>query len=176
MRILLVSLSELLPLAVTQVLNPEHDYRAIVVDEVEPAREFLSQGNYPAENVFPLYELPECVENFFYDCVICVGYAGMKLPEEIERCGVPKNKLVNLFGLNTAEHFLMDRALRYYQKNFSNFEMFATGPSTVELGLLTKLFTKKLSNFGRASQDIYFCFQITINLLLSFNLLSLPHI
>ena len=159
MRILLVGLSELLPLAVTQVLNPENDYRAIVVDEVEPARKFLSQGNYPAENVFPLYELPECVENFFYDCVICVGNVGDKLTNEIKRCGVPKNKIIQL-EIKSAENFLLDRALRYYQKNFSDFEMFATGASTVELGLLTKCFTKKLFNFGRANQDIYFCFQL----------------
>ena len=146
MRILLVSLSELLPLAVTQVLNPKNEYCSIVVDEVEPARNFLSQLNYPAENVFPLYDLPECAGNFFYDCVICVGYAGIKLAEEIKSCGVPKNKLVNLFGLNTGGNFLLDRALRYYQKNFSNFKMFATGMSYTELGIIPQLFTKKLFN------------------------------
>ena len=158
MRVLLVSSSKSLPLAVTQVLNPKNEYCSIVVDEVEPARNFLSQLNYPAENVFPLYDLPECAGNFFYDCVLCVN-AG-KLFEEIKRCGVPGNKIVNLVGFNTAENFLLDRALRYYQKNFSNFKMFATGISYTELGIIPQFFSKKLFNFGRASQDLYFDFQV----------------
>ena len=103
MRVLLVTAHEFLPFAVTQVLNARNEYCAVVVDEVEPARKFLSQFNYSAENVFPLYELPECVENF-----------------------------------------LLDRALRYYQKNFSDFEMFASGMSYTDIGLLPKCFTKKL--------------------------------
>ena len=158
MRVLLVTAHEFLPFAVTQVLNARNEYCAVVVDEVEPARKFLSQFNYSAENVSPLYELPECVENFFYDCIICMTKG--KLLDEIKRCGVPKNKLVTLFGFNTAENFLLDRGLRYYQKNFSDFEMFASGMSYSELGLLPKIFTRKLFNFSRPSQDLYFDFQV----------------
>ena len=40
MRILLVTFTEYLPFAFTQVLNPELEYCAIVVDEPEPAKNF----------------------------------------------------------------------------------------------------------------------------------------
>ena len=119
MRILLVTFSELLPFAVTQALNPEHNYRAIIVDEIEPAKKFLSQLNYPDENIFPLYELKECVDNFYYDCVLCIGDPSQKLSDEVKRCGVPKNKFVHLINLNLAHNSLLDRALRYYKKNFA---------------------------------------------------------
>ena len=158
MRILLVGLNGVLFPAISEVLNQNHEYCAVVVDEVAPARNILS--NYPAERIFPLYELKECVENFYYDCVVCVG-DGYKLPEECKRCGVPKDKLVNLADLNTPRHFLLDRALRYFEKHSAEFEMFAVGASMLELGLMPKKFTKKLFNFSLLSQDLYFDYQIS---------------
>ena len=92
--------------------------------------------------------------------MLCIGDSSQKLSDEVKRCGVPKNKFVHLINLNLAHNFLLDRALRYYKKNFAQFKMFATGMSYTEMGLVPKLFAKKLFNFGRSSQDIYFDYQI----------------
>ena len=72
MRVLLVTWTDQL-LQKLSILNPELEYCAIVTDEVEPAKKILEQVGLPKNLLYPLYELKECVQNFYYDYVLCVG-------------------------------------------------------------------------------------------------------
>ena len=73
MRILLIALHDVLPTAFTQILNPANEYCAIVTEEVEPARNFIKNINLPEKLVHSFYELRECIENFYYDVVLCIS-------------------------------------------------------------------------------------------------------
>ena len=96
MRVLLVTWTDQL-LEKLSILNPELEYCAIVVDEVEPAKDILKRVGLPASLLYPLYDLKECVRDFYYDCVLCVeqgwGRDFLKLLREYD---VPKNKRVGL--------------------------------------------------------------------------------
>ena len=141
-------------------LNPELEYCAIVVDEVEQARKILEPTGFPKDLVYPLYELKECVENFYYDYVMCTedGW-GRDFLEMIQNYGMPKNKI---FGLNffDNQNFLVERTLRYFKEHVAEFDMFATGLSYAEVGLDVTRFKRKLFNFARSSQDLYYNFQV----------------
>ncbi|MBR3747104.1 MAG: hypothetical protein IKN27_09120 [Selenomonadaceae bacterium] len=158
MRVLLVTWTDQL-LEKLSILNPELEYCAIVVDEVEPAKEILKRVGLPATLLYPLYDLKECVRDFYYDYVLCVEQGGnmdfLKLLREYE---VPKNKRVGLNFLDNG-NFLVERSLRYFKEHAAEFDMFATGMSYTELGLDVTRFKRKLFNFGKSSQDLYYDFQ-----------------
>ena len=160
MRVLLMTLSDILPLALTQVLNPALEHCAIVVDEPEKAKKFLA--GTPLENiVYPFYELKECVENFHFDCILCPSpFHEFPNYESVTKSGIPKNSLVSLPVIHTAENFFVERAIRYYKKHAAEFEIFATGVSYAEFGIMPKKFKRKLFNFGHTSQDLYYDYQI----------------
>ena len=156
MRVLLMTLSDILPLALTQVLNPALEHCAIVVDEPEKAKKFLA--GTPLENiVYPFYELKECVDNFHFDCAVSIE---LGIGDWGKKYGIAKNKFVNLFQIYTYENFLMERALRYYSEHAAEFEMVATGMSYTESAISPQYFKRKLFNFGRGTQDIYYDYQI----------------
>lgn len=159
MRVLLVTWTDQL-LEKLSILNPELEYCAIVVDEVEPAKEILKRVGLPASLLHPMYELKECVNNFYYDYVLCVdnGWADDFL-KVIQDYDVPKNKCVGLNFLDNS-NFLVERSLRYFKEHASEFEMFATGMSYAEVGLDVTQFKRKLFNFARSSQDLYYNFQV----------------
>ena len=159
MKVLLVTFSGFLPLVLTRVLNPKNEYAPIVVENVAPARKFLSQFGYPENLVYPIYELKECVENFYFDVCICIGSYGV-LDNCAYKCNVPKNKFVNLCKIETEENFLLERALRYYAEHSAEFEIFATGMSYTELAILPEKFSHKIFNFGRGTQDLYYDYKI----------------
>ena len=73
MRFLLVTLSDLLPSVITQILSPTNSYCAIVVDEPEPAKNFIRSLGGSENLVYNFYDLKECVENFHYDFILCVA-------------------------------------------------------------------------------------------------------
>ena len=160
MRVLLVTVSEMLPFVFTKVLNPALEYCAIVVDEPEQAKKILS--NTPLEKaVFPFYELKECMENFHYDCILCPSpFWEFPNYETFKKWDIPKDSLVSLPVIHTVENFFIERALRYYKEHAAEFEMFATGDSHAEFGLIPKKFKHKLFNFGHTSQDLYYSYQI----------------
>lgn len=161
MRILLVTLTDLLPVTLGNVLNPKNEYCAIVVDEPEPARELFRKAGLPENIIYPLYELKECIENFYYDCLLFVSDGrNIGHKEKFRQYGLPKNKFVHLNVVDNPFNFLVKRALQYYQQHSSEFEMFATGISYAELSLDTNQFKRKLFNFGRGSQDLYYDYQI----------------
>ena len=156
MRVLLMTFSELLPFALTQVLNPKLEYCAIVVDEPDQSKKILA--NTPLEKaVFPFYELKECVENFHYDCAISISLGWDNLTKKY---GIPKNKFVNLLSIHTYDNFLMEKALRYYREHSTEFKLIATGMSYTECAIISKQFKDKLFNFGRGTQDLYYDYQI----------------
>lgn len=158
MRILLVTWTEQLP-AKLQILNPELECCAIVVDEVEPAKKTLEKIGLPNELLHPLYDLKECVKDFYYDYIICSENAWEKnFLLEVQKYDVPRNKIIPLNCMSYSD-FWLERALRYYKEHATEFEMFATGISFTEKGLDVTQFKRKLFNFGHSSQDLYYNFQ-----------------
>lgn len=95
MRVLLMSLSDVLPLALTQVLNPALECCAIVVDEPEKSKKLL--GDNPLSNIiYPFYELKECIEKFYFDCAVSME---LGIGDWGKKYGIAKNKFVNLFQI-----------------------------------------------------------------------------
>ena len=160
MRALLVTWTEQL-LAKLSVLNPELEYCAIVVDEVEPAKKVLERVGLPKDLLYPMYELKECVRDFYYDYVLCVEnwFDATALTEKVREYGAPKDKVLNS-APHAVNNFVLERSLRYFKAHATEFEMFATGISYVEAGLDVTRFKRKLFNFGRGSQDLYYNFRV----------------
>ena len=120
MRVLLVTWTDQLQQKL-MFLNPEIEYCAIVTDEVEPAKEILKRIGLSQDLIYPLYDLKECVNNFYYDYVLCVdndwGRAFLELLREYE---VPTNKRVGL-NLLSSNNFIVERVLNYFEKHASEF-------------------------------------------------------
>ncbi|MBQ7476849.1 MAG: hypothetical protein IJT06_05590 [Selenomonadaceae bacterium] len=165
MRILLVTLSEYLPFALTQVLNQDLDYCAIVVDEPEVAKKILANVPQLRDKIYPFYELKECIQNFHYDFLLCVYPSWNELSKKFKKLGLPKNKLVDLTMIHTPDNFLLERAMRYFDEHAAEFEMFATGASRIQFGLDTTKFKRKLFNFGNTSEDLYYNYQVARHVL-----------
>lgn len=170
MKILLVTFSDMLPTLLNKVLSPELEFCAVVVDDVESAKRIL-----PQQNVFPLYDLKECVQNFNYDFILCITdtYENfLPLSKQFLQFGLPVNKLVSHILNDEIDYssenmrpylfdsFLLERAMRYYKKHSAEFEMLATGMSYTAYGLDADKFQHKLFNFGRSSGDIYYDYQV----------------
>lgn len=176
MRILLVTLTDMLPYALSQVLNPSLEYCAIVVDEPAIAKQIFK--NYPQVTnlVHPFYELKECIENFYFEVALCISGGSMSheiLPKEMRKYGLPVNKLINLHNLNSSRNFNVAIAMQYYKNHYKEFDIFATGISYTALGLVPALFSPhhKLFNFSRDSQDLYYDYQ-TAKFVLNQNVLG----
>ena len=159
MRVLLVTWTDQL-LQKLQTLNPKLEYCAIIVDEVEPAKKILERVGLTKDLLYPLYDLKECVRDLHYDYVLCVENGwGRDFPKVLTDYGVPKDKLVGLNFLDNG-NFFVERVLRYFKEHAAEFDMFATGISYTEVGLDITRFKKKLFNFARSSQDLYYNFQV----------------
>ena len=113
MKILLITFNELLPAAFQpglfqDFLNVDNGYSAIVVDDVEPAKNFMSQYNYPENHIFPLYDLKECVENIDYDCIVLLlAYDNFRetLQDRIFESKPKTNFFVAFSGINSIYNF-----------------------------------------------------------------------
>ena len=161
MRVLLVTWSDQL-LQKLQILSPQLEYCAIVVDELEPAQKILERVKLPKSLLHPLYELKECVRDFYYDYVICIedGWWTKDLFNQAKRYGVPQDKLLLFNALTSGTNFLVERSLRYFKEHAADFEMFITGISLTAVGMDVTQFKRKCFNFGRTGQDLYYNFQV----------------
>ena len=162
MRALLVTLTDMLPFALTKILNPALEYCAIVVDDTDTARNMLKEIPTLQNLIHPFYELKECVNDFHYDLLIGIYDYRLReqLPKQLKAYGIGKNKFVAILPENSMENsFLLERSLRYYQMHAQEFEIFATGISYIAHGIDAGCFRRKLFNFGRAAQDFYYNFQ-----------------
>ena len=165
MRVLLVTMSDQINFLLSNVLKPDLDYSAMVVDSPEVTKKFFEDAGVNFENIFPFYELEECLDNFYYDFVLCVSNSGTvwNIHERFRDYGLPQNKFLHFcLALNSANNdFLVKRSLKYYQEHFEEFDMFATGISYTAVALdATKFEGRKLFNFGRSSQDLYYDYKI----------------
>ncbi|MBR6712417.1 MAG: hypothetical protein IKI76_05405 [Selenomonadaceae bacterium] len=156
MRVLLVTtenkLSEKL-----NVLNPELEYCAVVVDEVESAKEILGQVGLSKDLLYPMSNLRECVESLNYDYVLCVQGSFYDCKNDILRqYNVPTEKIACFAGLTLTANFEREHLLRYYREHCQDFEMFATGISTAYEGINCTKFKRKLFKFAKPSQDLYY--------------------
>ena len=159
MRVLLVTWTDQL-LEKLSTLSPELEYCAIVTDESEVARKLLEPFGFPKNLIYPLYDLKECVRDFYYDYVLCVGNGWERnLIMSVQKYGVPKDKIVG-FSLPYKTNFVLERNLRYFKEHAADFDMFATGISYFRGNLDVTYFKKKLFNFAIPSQDLYYNFQV----------------
>lgn len=162
MRILLVTLHENLSFAITQVLNPANEYCAIVTDEVEPVKNFVKSVGGSENMVYPFHDLKECLENLYYDFVLCIsdGRNAWEANKDFLKYKLPNDKYVNVcFSGGTCNGFINERTLRYYKLHAAEFEMFATGICYIGMGLDVTKFKYKLFNFGRSGNDLYYDYQ-----------------
>ena len=163
MRVLLVTLTDMLPLTLMEILNPTLEYCAIIVDDTDTAKNMLREVKTLQNIIHPFYELKECVNDLHYDLLIGVYDYRLRehLPNQLQKYGIGKNKFLAILPENTLENsFLLERSLRYYQNHFQEFEIFATGISYMAHGIDARFFKRKLFNFGRAAQDIYYNLQV----------------
>lgn len=167
MRVMLATLTDQLP-GIFPVLNPELEFCAIVVDETEPAKEILRRVGLPQNLLSPIYELKECIEDLYYDCLLCVtDYRTMNLlSDQTSDYGLPHNKFVHLNDVTTAVSFSLKMALDYYKRHAAEFQMFATGISYTEEALLPVQFKHKLINLAYGSQDLYYDYQVAKHVVL----------
>lgn len=144
------------------ILNPELDICAIVVDEVEPAKEILKRVGLPVTLLHPFYEIKECLERFDYDYCLCLEnfLHSRSLLNMVLEYAVSKNKVLDFDPIYDARHFFVERALRYYKAHATEFEMFATGLSYSIRALDAAKFRYKLFNFAHGAQDLYYDFQV----------------
>ena len=140
-------------------LNPELEYGAIVIDDVEAAKKTLAQIGLTKNVICSMDELPKCVEHLRYDYTICVQ--DHFYDWQINRLeGLPAEKIVSFAELATVRNWETERQLRYYKEHVQDFEMFVTG------GINGRYFKYKTSNFARPSQDLYYNFQIAKSVML----------
>ena len=157
MRILLATFSDILPFAVNEVLNPEVEFCAVVVDDVDSAKRIL-----PSEKIFSLFELKECLNDFYYDFAICISDKTMiyLLPEPFRDNGLPKNKFVHLHDVDGEYNFQLTKKFQDFKENFADFEIFATSPAYPDFGLNADKFSKKIFDFSIGGQDLYYSYKI----------------
>ena len=143
-------------------LSPELEYCTVVVDEVEPAKEIFAQVGLSKDLLQPMSELKNCVESLDYDYVLCVQnqFYDDDIIMELPKYAVSKNNILSFGALSTRRNFLTEQALRYYQKHWQDFEMFATGISTVYGGIDVTQFNRKLFNVAKPSQDLYYDYNV----------------
>ena len=160
MRILLVTLSDLLLPSFKNSLSFENDYCAIVVDDPNPVKKVLVPAGCSEDMFFPLYDLKECIKKFYHDVLLCVTDGRcVALRDYCYKSGATQKKFLQLNAMNTALNFFVERTLRYYKEHSGEFEIFSTGDSRIEKGMDSGQFGGKLFNFGRGSQDLYYDYQ-----------------
>lgn len=149
-------------------LSPELEYCAVVVDEIEPAKEILSQIGLPPDLLQPMSELQNCVKKFQYDYVLRVQDHPYKekIMKELVKYGVPLNKVVSFAALQNKNNFKTEQVLRYFKEHSKEFEMFATGISPAFEGLDVTQFKRPLFNFAKPSQDLYYDYNIAKHIVL----------
>ena len=146
-------------------LNPELEYAAIVVDDVEAAKKTLAQVGLSKFFVCPMTELIKCVEYLWYDYILCVQ--DHFYDSQINKLnGLPKEKIIAFATLPNEGNWETERHLRYYREHVQDFEMFATGISHTEAGIDVNYLKYKAFNFATSSQDLYYSFQIAKHVVL----------
>lgn len=163
MTALLVTWNGLLPTLLQNYLNFNPGFCAIVTDEVKPAKKIVKDFGLPENMIYPYYDIKECIENFDCDLILCVTDTNTidLLPQQVRKYGAPTNKFLQLnLSYDSNNSHLVKRALKYFETYANEFEIIATGMSYVSHGLDTDRFKKKLFNFAKASQDLYFDYQI----------------
>ena len=142
-------------------MNHKLEYCAIVVDEIEPTKDILENVGLSQVPLYPIDNIKECIEKLQYDYILCVqGWGGMKLATSVRKYASPATKVLCFSGLVENYNFLLERSRRYFKEHAAEFEIFSTGISNVATGIEPSQFERKLFNFGRGSQDLYYNFQI----------------
>ena len=167
MRILLVTLSEILPAALSKVLNPKNDYCAVVVDKPKDVEKIVTQHNLSTDLIYPIYELKESLENCYYDIALCISERSTVnlLPEKFRLYELQKNKFVHLYEVDGEYNFQLEKNLRYFNEHSAEFEIFATTHNNPLFGLKINKFNHKLIDFSAGGQDLYYDYKIAEKIL-----------
>ena len=162
MKILLVTMTDNLSEKLA-ALNPELNFCAAVVDNVEAAKEFL-----PQVPLYPMSQLQKLLTTLEYDYVLLVQeeFYGMGLIRKLQSYGLPTDKLISFAALTGVANWQAERQLRYYHEHAQDFKIFATGTSYTEAGIDIRRFKYKAFNFGTSSQDLYYSYNIAKGVIL----------
>ncbi|MBO4779313.1 MAG: hypothetical protein J5497_01615 [Selenomonadaceae bacterium] len=161
MNVLLVTESRRLSRELS-ILSPDLEYCAIVVDEVESAKKILEQFGLPQCLLHPMNELKPCAEGLDYDYIFCLqkDFYDLKYVNQIRKWDVLKDKVLHFGGLFSNANFKTEQLLRYCREHSQDFEMFATGISGPAKGIDVTQFKRRLIKLAKASQDLYYDFQV----------------
>ena len=161
MKILLVTMTDKLAEKLS-ALNPELEYCAAIVDNVESAKEIFEQVGLSQVPLYPFRTLQKLVKTLEYDYVLLVQekFYRIGIIKKLNVYGLPSNKLISFATLPTIGNWQTERHLRYYQEHAQKFEMFATGTSYTQTSIDIRRFKYKTFNFETSSQDLYYSFQI----------------
>ena len=161
MKILFVTLTDKLAEKFA-ALNPEINYCAIIVDQVEPAKKILSNIGLSQVPLYPMGELKKLLETLKYDYVLLVQEQayGLEIIWRLQKYGLPTEKLISFAELLGTNNWQTERLLRYCREHSREIEIFATGTSYTQTAIDIKKFKRKAINFGTSSQDLYYSFKI----------------
>lgn len=160
MKVLVISYTRNLTEKLT-ALSPNLEYCAIAAGNPKRAKNICDNIGLSEVPVYSLEELPACL-GLPYDYILLLkdGWWSNEFKELAKKYSLPRNKILTFCALHGEDNFLLERSLRYFKEHAADFEMFATGISTAEKDLDVPNFKRKLFNFGRGSQDLYYNFQV----------------
>ena len=142
-------------------LNPNLEYCAILVNYSDGVKAICDSVGLQTK-VYSYHDSPSYLDlPCDYILVLIDDWWGTQdLKPLIEQQKVPINKVLMFYSLHADNNFLLERSLRYFKEHSAEFEIFATGISTAENALDVPSFNRKLFNFGRGSQDLYYNLQV----------------
>ena len=160
-------MSDMLPKLLTEVLNSELEYCAIVVDKPKDVEKIVTQRNLSTDLIYPIYELKESLENCYYDIAFCISERSTVnlLPEKFRLYELPKDKFLHLYAVDGEYNFQVEQKLSYYKNHSTEFEIFSTTHTNPLFGLKTNKFNHKLIDFSAGEQDLYYDYKIAEKIL-----------
>ena len=144
MRILLVTLNEVLPVILSEILNSDLEYCAIVVDEPKATKKIVVGAGLSKDLVYPSYELKECLENFYYDCCVCITdrQTIYLIPDKLRLYNLPNEKFVHLFDLTGDYNFQVKKNYSDIKNIQMNLRFFRQTPWRSLLACMRRISTK----------------------------------
>lgn len=159
MRILIVAYGKYLEsiLKIINIGSTELEICAVVTVPLSNTERIIGQYGISARSVHPYYELPECINNLYYDFIF---YAAEGKAEEIGKqlreLGAGKEQMVNLSLLVSDRLYNISRLMQYYKTHVTDFSLLLTGSSYAHYSVNGKNMSLPLLDFSVDSQDIYY--------------------
>lgn len=168
MRILIVAYGPYLEsiLKIMNIGNDELEICSIVTVPFANIDNMFDRYGVSIRLMHPYYDLPECVNNFYYDFVFYASEGnGEEIGRQLRDLGVEKEKLVNLSILASPRLYNISRLMRYYEAHVKDFSVLLTGSSYAHYSVNGKNMSLPLLDFSVDSQDIYYGYMLAEHVL-----------